>query len=155
VNAAGAVKTEFGNAVSRALRGGVRLLPLEAALLNRLVSALPEHLRTTVERQFARYTLAQREIDGRAVNFYRTTLFGRPTTVGLPLLAMKKVEAPLVRASFRIGRDPELHHAVLTAVNGRAFCLSLDVDARRLGPAQDIRVVGVVQAWRSDFAETR
>jgi hypothetical protein len=151
----GAVRTEFGNALTRALRGGVRLTALEAALLRRLVGALPDRLRTPVEQQFARYNLAQREVDGRAVNFYRTSLLGRPTVLGVPLLAMRKVEAPLARLSFTTGQDPVLHHAVLTAVSGRAFCLSFDADLRPLGEAGSPNVRDVVEAWRSDFPAAR
>jgi hypothetical protein len=144
------VKTVFGNVVSRALSGGVHLTALEAALLQRLVAELPDRLRSTVEAQFAAYDLAQREVDGRAVNFYRKG-FGMPARRPLPLLAMKLPEAPLVSLAFRLAGDPDEHHAVLTAVGGRAFCLSFDADMRPFAAKTDITAGRVAEAWRSNF----
>ena len=65
------VKRTFGNWITRFLRGGQNLTGAEHRLLCLLVENLPPHLRDTAERQFESYNLAQREIDGRALNFYR------------------------------------------------------------------------------------
>jgi hypothetical protein len=65
------VKTNFGNAISRLLWGGVCLSRVESGLLQRMVDELPGKLRAVVEAQFETYNLVQREADGRAVNFYR------------------------------------------------------------------------------------
>lgn len=56
--------------LSRFLRGGVVLGALEGWALQTLVSSLPPELRQIVEAQFQRYVLVQREVDGRALNFY-------------------------------------------------------------------------------------
>ena|SRR5205814_655368 len=144
------VKTVFGNFFSRALWGSIRLTPLVAALLQRLVAELPDRLRSTVEAQFAAYDLAQREVDGRAVNFYRKG-FGIAARRPLPLLAMKLPEAPLVRLAFRLAGDPGEHHAVLTAVGGRAFCVSFDADLRPFAAKTDFTAGRVAEAWRSNF----
>ena len=60
-------KSQFGNAISRLLWGGVCLSPLESGLLRRMVNELPQNLRAIVEAQFESYNLAQREADGRAL----------------------------------------------------------------------------------------
>jgi hypothetical protein len=51
--------------------GGTRRSDGEYALLNALVAALPDGLRSIVTSQFATYNLVQREQDNRALNFYR------------------------------------------------------------------------------------
>jgi hypothetical protein len=140
------VRTEFGNLFTRLLRGGVRLTPLEAALLRRLVDELPANLQTTVEVQFAAYNLAQREVDGRAVNFYPS----RQARRTMPTLAMSRGKSPLVRIGFSLPNDGEEPHAVLTAVAGRAFCISFDADLRPFANAP-FTVDRVTQAWRSNF----
>jgi len=71
---------------------------------------------------------------------------------GLPLLPLKEQEAPLIRLSARIEGSPEPVHAVLTAVFGRAFSLTMD---RALGLRERERIVKVervVNAWRSNLA---
>lgn len=144
-------RTEFGNLVSRVVWGGVRLSPLESGLLQRMVEELPDWLRTVVEAQFEAYNLAQREADGRAINFYRKKL-RRVDHSGMPLLTMKDTEAPLLRAVFTAGSDKTEYHAVLTAVNGRAFCLTFDADMRPLSVVKEFAVTKITQSWRSNFA---
>jgi hypothetical protein len=144
------MKTQFGTAISRFLWGGVCLSPLESGLLLRMVDELPAKLRTVVEAQFECYNLAQREADGRAINFYRKK-FGRVDFGKMPLLAMSVVEAPLVRTSFSIDGEGTEHHAVLTAVNGRAFCLTFDEDMRPHSARSDFAVTRVKRTWRSNF----
>jgi hypothetical protein len=129
--------------------GGVRLSVLERSLLNRLVSELPGPLRTIVEAQFLGYNLAQREVDGRAVNFYQKgiTWVGKP----IPLLDMTTIEAALIRLAFKFSKDVGEHHAVLTAVHGRAFCMTFDQDIRPLANQSDYAVTRVTHSWRSNF----
>src|ERR1700758_1027826 len=118
------VKTNFGNALSRLLWGGVCLSRVESGLLQRMVDELPGKLRAVVEAQFETYNLVQREADGRAVNFYRRR-WGRADVSNVPLLARRGMDAPLIRVSFTIDENGPEHHGVLTAVNRRAFCLLL------------------------------
>lgn len=144
------MKTSFGTAISRFLRGGVLLSELESEITKRLVSELPAELRETVEAQFSAYELVQREVDGRALNFYprRKEMRGR---FSAPLLQMEVAEAPLVRMQFSVGNPPVVLHAVLTAVQGRAFCVSFSQDVRRLPSPATLEVSKVVHAWRSNF----
>ena len=135
----------FGNWLTRALRGGVTLAPAEQWLLARLVEALPCHLQPIVETQLRSYNLAQREIDGRAINLYR-----RPALLpGMPLLAMWVTEAPLVRISVSVDFGEPVH-ASLTAVSGRVFCMAFNCSVQALAPS-DLKVVRVTEAWRSNF----
>ena len=68
----------------------------------------------------------------------------------MPKLAMPSTEAPLVRLGFSLPGEAQGHHAVLTAVAGRAFCMSFDADMRPFGSAS-FTVNRVTQAWRSNF----
>jgi hypothetical protein len=136
---------EFGNWLTRALRGGVALSPAEQWLLAQLVAALPEHLIATVQAQLRSYNLAQREIDGRAINFYR-----RPAlSPQMPLLPMSTAEAPLVRLTASLVPGEPVH-ATLNAVTGRVFCMALNRSVQGV-PASVLRVIQVTQAWRSNF----
>ena len=138
---------QFGNWLTRALRGGVTLHPAEQWLLAQLVAALPEHLKATVQAQLRSYNLAQREIDGRAINLYR-----RPDlSPQMPLLPMTVAEAPLVRLTVKTVSDESLH-TTLNAVSGRVFCMALSRSVHGI-PVDGLSVLQVAQAWRSNFRE--
>jgi hypothetical protein len=141
------VKRTFGTFLSRLLNGGTSLTPVEYELLTHLVAALPPALRATAESQFEAYNLVQREVDGRALNFYRRKA-GRVDLHGLPLFEMTRDEAPLVRLTAKIEGEAEPVHATLNAVAGRAFCIAFS----RALPAQGrVSEVGTKDAWRSNF----
>ncbi|MFZ5724238.1 MAG: hypothetical protein ACOY33_11330 [Pseudomonadota bacterium] len=142
------MKHRFGNFLTRLLWGGTVLSPVEARLFEACMSALPDHLRTVVEAQVASCNLLQREIDGRALNFYRK---GRSAT-DTPKLKMLVTEAPLIRISARVYGLKEPVHALLVAVNGRLFCMSLSRAVNSLGAGSGVRVEKVSQAWRSNFS---
>jgi hypothetical protein len=147
------VKREFGTRLSRLVQGGVKLTDAEHSIVCALVDALPPPLKATVEAQFERYNIVQREADQRGLNFYLKK-GGVVSTVGLPLLSHKGVEAPLVRITAKLGATSAPLHAVLSAVNGRAFQVTLD---RRLSVLEHVECAHVeetVQAWRSNFAVT-
>ena len=144
------VKTNFGNAISRLLWGGVCLSRVESGLLQRMVDELPGKLRAVVEAQFETYNLVQREADGRALNFYRRR-WGRADVSNVPLLAMRGMDAPLIRVSFTIDENGPEHRAVLTTMNRWAFCLTFDADMRALCGSPDFSVMHVTRSWRSNF----
>jgi hypothetical protein len=146
-----ALKRQFGSRLSRLLNGGATLSSVEYALLDAAVTALPQELRSIVVAQFGAYNLVQREVDGRALNFYRKGP-GAAKSEELPVLPLKEQEAPLIRLSARIEGSPAPVHAVLTAVAGRAFSLTID---RALGLRERERAVKierVVNAWRANLA---
>ena len=144
------MKRNFGNPLSRIFRGGVVLSEFESWSVGQLVAELPPALRETVEAQFNAYSLAQREVDGRALNFYprRSEMQGR---FSVPTLPMEAEEAPLMRMKLATKNPPSALNAVLHAVNGRAFCVSFSKDTRPLARASGFEVKKVVHAWRSNF----
>src|SRR5690606_13057102 len=73
----------------------------EQWLLAQLVAALPGHLTATVQAQLRSYNLAQREIDGRAINLYRSPVL----LPQVPLLPMSVAEAPLIRLTASSDTD--------------------------------------------------
>lgn len=145
------VKRTFGTWITRLLRGGKSLTDAEYRLLCALVGELPAHLRGIVERQFELYNLVQRENDGRALNFYRVRLGRSGVLPVTPLLRSKLDVAPLVRISARITGEIEPLHAVLTAVNGRAFSVSFSRAVAGRLKADALAVAKVTQAWKSNF----
>ena len=140
------MKRDYGTSMERLLWGGAKLTEVEFGLLQSLVSSLPPELRTIVEAQFEAYNLAQREADGRALNFYRRKKGGKVDDLeGLPLLKMETAEAPLVELKASVVGETMPAHATLIAVKGRVFCMALD----RAVPAEGkIIVVNVRKEWR-------
>jgi hypothetical protein len=139
---------EFGNLFTRLIWGGVRLLPLERAVLSLLVKSLPEQLREIVVTQLQACNLVQREVDGRALNFYRMVR-GRASRAGVPDLPVKPGEVLLLKMAFRLPDDDRLLHATMTAIDRQFFCASFSQDLRPLGESTRIIVQGVTNSWRS------
>jgi hypothetical protein len=142
------MKRTFGNFVERLMWGGTTLTEVEFELLQGLVGALPPELRSVVEIQFSAYNLVQREIDGRALNFYRKKGGRANNMEGLPLLQMSVDEAPLVRLTATLAGDTEPLYATLNAVGGRVFCIAFSRRVRSVGA---VAISDVKQAWRSNF----
>lgn len=144
------MRTQFGTPLSRLLYGGVVLSKLEGWALHTLVSSLPTELKQVVEAQFQRYVLVQREVDGRALNFYprRSELNGG---LNAPLLQMNREDAPLVRIKISVANPSGTLHVVLSAVLGRVFCVSFNQDVRPFAGASGLEVQDVEQSWRSNF----
>ena len=143
-----AVKRQFGGPIARLMRGGTTLSGTEHRVLCCLVDALPVDLRTIVTAQLNAYNLVQREIDGRALNFYRFKT-GLPAFVDdLPRIEMKTDESPLVRARLSIEGEEEPLHAVLAAVRGRVFCISFGRPPQLMN-AHRVQVLHAEQSWRS------
>jgi hypothetical protein len=138
--------------LTRLVRGGTTLTAAEHRLLCLMVDALPPHLRGIVERQFDSYNLVQREIDKRALNFYRVRLGRRGVLPVAPLLKSKLDEAPLVRITARIAGESEPLHAVLTAVRGRAFTVAFSRAVPEQLQADALSVADVTRAWKSNFS---
>ena len=116
------MKTTFGNPFMRFLWGGVRLTGLEVAVLNALIEALPPKLRTRTIAQLEACNLVQREIDGRALNFYRRQLWG-VSRAGLPDLPIRSGEVLLQRMTFQVDGARDSLHATMTAINKQFFCI--------------------------------
>jgi hypothetical protein len=143
------VKRNFGNLVTRVLRGGTRLTDAEHFLLSAMVERLDPEVRGVVESHFEQYNLAQREIDGRALNFYRVAPGRRvPQKVSDPL-DMTVEEAPLIKIAVSAPSERKPLHAVLTAVNGQVFCVTFDRAPPKPHFEPNVSVVSYTQTWRS------
>ena len=139
---------KFSNLFTRLLWGGVRLLPLEQAVLSQLVESLPDQIREIVVRQLQACNLVQREVDGRALNFY-CMVRGRVTRAGVPELPVKSGEVLLLKMAFNLQDNTQLIHATMTAIDRQFFCVSFSQDLRPLGNNTRIVVQGVTNSWRS------
>jgi len=140
------MKRDYGTSMERLLWGGAKLTEVEFSLLQSLVSSLPPQVRPLIESQFEAYNLAQREADGRALNFYRKKKGGKEDDLqGLPLLKLEKDETALVELKASVVGETMPVHATLVAVKGRVFCMTLN----RAVPAEGkIIVVDVRKDWR-------
>jgi hypothetical protein len=139
---------EFGNLFTRLFWGGVRLLPLEQTVLSQLVESLPEQLGEIVVTQLQACNLVQREVDGRALNFYRM-IGSRATREGVPDLPVKSGEVLLIKMAFSLHDDAQLLHATMTAIDQQFFCVNFSQDLRPMGDYTRIVVQGVTNSWRS------
>ncbi len=146
--AAPILKRVFGSWWSRLIRGGTKLSRLEFEFLLLLIDALPEVMKDVVRTQFEAFNLVQREVDGRALNFYRMK-GGKPDMKGLPLLKTAQTEAPLVKITADVACESEPVHAVLTAVNGQAFSVTFSRRIANISSGKVLEVTRVKQAWRS------
>ena len=144
------MKTKFGNILTRISRGGVVLMPIEEALLKCTVEELPASLRSIVESQINTYNLVQREIDGRALNFYRITR-GRVKRDDLQPLPIKAGEIKLLSVAFSIEADTKYMHATLSAVNKYFFCMALSECLKPYKNSNRIFIKHVRQSWRSNI----
>lgn len=145
------MKRHFGNFVTRLLWGGTTLTSIEHAIIEALISQLPDWLKKTVNTQIDAYNLVQREHDGRALNFYRQ-LNGRANNMdGLPVLEMKKDESPLIALTLRFDLSGQQLHATMSAVRGRVFCVNFDRRIKREECGATFTVDNVRPCWKSDF----
>jgi hypothetical protein len=142
------VKRAFGSWWLRLIRGGTKLSRLEFEFLLLLIDALPEVMKGIVQTQFEAFNLVQREVDGRALNFYRIK-GGEPDMTSLPLLKTTLMEAPLVKITANVAGESEPVHAVLTAVNGQAFSVTFSRRIANISSGRILEVTRVKQAWRS------
>ena len=107
---------------------------------------MPDHLRGYVESQFNEYNLAQREVDGRTLNFYKMSLFSTKPHQLQTVLHGKRTEAPLMRVSVSIPGDAETLQATLNAVAGRAFCVSFSRPVPETRDGQALEITKVTHA---------
>jgi hypothetical protein len=143
------VKRYFGSLLLRLIRGGVLLRQGEHQILSSMVAELPDHLRSSVENQFAEYNLVQREVDGRALNFYKMSLFSaKPLQVRAALHGKRQ---DLIRVSASAPGEAEPIHATLKVVAGRAFCASFNRPAPELSDGRPLMITKVTHAWQSEF----
>ncbi|WP_425260350.1 hypothetical protein ACPOLB_05710 [Rubrivivax sp. RP6-9] len=147
------MKRTYGTPLLRLVRGGTTLSEGEFALLRSMVEELPDQLRSVVESQFDEYNLVQREQDRRALNFYAMSLFSKRPRPVTQSIKSKRQEVPLIRVSALVDGDPDPLYAALTAVNGRAFCVSFSRPVPEVQSEHELTVTHVSQAWKSSFPQ--
>ena len=146
------MKRHFGTFLTRSFFGaGASLTDIEHRMIEELISSLPDWLRATVETQMDSYDLLQREVDGRALNFYRKRSGTSDRTDGLPILEMRGDEAPLMKITVRLGDEPEPVHATLNAVCGRVFCVAFSRRVDLIPRTATVAVTDRKDPWRSNF----
>jgi len=146
------MKRHFGTLLTRSFLGsGTDLTDIEHRVTEELIASLPDWLRTAVEAQIETYDLVQREVDGRALNFYRKRSGHKGVVDGQPILEMHGEEAPLMRITIRLGEDHELVHATLNAVLGRVFCVAFNRRIDAYPGTITMTVIDRKEAWRSNF----
>jgi len=121
------------------------LAPSEAWLLQNLLDRLPPHLHPIAQAQFACYDRRHREVDGRAINFYRSSRAQSP----FPLLAIPAESAPLIRITVAVVGEETPVHATLHAVAARVFSMNFNRPVMALSP-DAMQVIKVNAAWKSD-----
>lgn len=144
------MKSVYGTWATRLFAGGVTLSSVELAVLEHLVGTLPAELKDPLLAQLNGCNLVQREIDGRALNFYKKKL-GRVTRAGLPELPLKSGEVLLLKMAFRVPGQTDSFHATMTAIDRQFFCLSFSHDLRPFSMSKEISVQDITQSWRSNI----
>jgi hypothetical protein len=147
------MKTSFGNFFRRLMSNGVTLLPIEKNILTSLVEALPEGLQETARTQLQAYNLVQREVDGRALNFYRFRGF-KIDRNGLPKLSIKPGTVRLLSISFTAPSLSKPIHVTMHAVDGYLFSISSSQDLRLVARVSEIQTVKIEASWRSNMIST-
>ena len=147
-----ACKTQFGTFWQRLLRGGVRLLPLEERLLEAFVGHMPAPFQAPLRAQLDAYNLAQREVDGRALNLYRMK-GGRVVRDDLPPLPCRGGEAKLLRFAAILPNGERIHVGFV-AINRYLFSFASDRDLRPFGASTTFEIADLHQSWRSAIVPT-
>jgi len=145
------MKRYFGSLLLRLIHGGVLLQKGEYQIVASMVAELPDHLRGPVESQFHECNLAQREVDGRTLNFYKMSFFSTKPQQLRAALYGKTEEAALLRVSVSIPGDAETLQATLNAVAGRAFCVSFSRPLPEISDGQSLKITKATHAWQSSF----
>ncbi len=145
------MKRQFGSLLSRLIGRSTSLSNLEHQIVESLVDQLPPELQSIAVQQFNAYGLVEREVDGRTLNFYFATGSQRPLDHGVPAFEQRLAEAKLIRVEFSIGAGTAPIHAVLTAVGGRAFCVTFSRRPSREEHTQQARIVSSVPAWKGSL----
>ncbi|MGA0569134.1 hypothetical protein ACO2Q9_00290 [Variovorax sp. VNK109] len=116
-------------------------------MLGSLLDVLPDEQRAIARAQFSAYDLVQREVDGRALNFYcrnPQAAFGP-----IPKLAMDVAEARVARVAFQVAEDAEPVHATLTAVNGRVFSVAFSRRVDKYPRGTEVRLARTKRSKKS------
>ena len=132
----------------RIFGSGVKLNSFELKVLGLGLKNLPDDLASIIRLQIEQYNLVQREIDSRAINFYRkSSLFGGVESIS-PILELKQNDVPIIKLEIKTEKHKSVH-AVFHAVNGRFFCITFSISTEELKHTKIVELVAVTKSWRS------
>jgi len=143
------VKTQLSSHLMRLLKGGVNLTPVEGRRLKLFQSSVPSEIQIPFDRQIAAYNLVQREIDGRALNFYRIRRW-KVYRDDLPKLPVNPGEVKLLSMELGDSAASNAFYATFWVVDGYFFSINLSESIEHTAPKQ-IRIRKVKQCWRSNL----
>jgi len=139
------MKLVYGNKFYRALRGGVTLSPFELRALELCIQALPVDMAKVIIEQIEQFNLVQREVDWRALNFYKIRGFRKVCEIR-PLLALKSDDAPLVKVAFSIPNG-ETINAVIHVFKGRFFSINFGASTKPVKDITELEIKKVTKSW--------
>ena len=141
------MKLVYGNIFNRAIRGGVTLSPFELRALELCVQALPADMAKIILEQIEQFNLVQREVDWRALNFYRIRGFRKVCDVR-PLLSLKSEDVPLVKVVFST-QNGETINAVIHVFKGRLFSINFGASTKPIKDITELEIIKVTKSWLS------
>ena len=144
------MKNVFGNIIARSFGGGVNLTAIEKELLELLPENLPPNIAKIIVQQIDLFNLVQREIDGRALNFYRLQR-GKIDIASIPKIKTKKIETKLLSIAFEIEGESREFNATFTAIDGFFFCMNFSDDLRQYKKKSKLKVVKISKSWKSEL----
>jgi len=131
----------------RVLRGGTRPTSFEKLCIEACLTHLPEQIKEIANSQLAQYNLIQREIDGRALNFYRVVRFNKiaePTN----LLPIKSKDCVLLKLEVETDTQEKLN-VTLHATSYRIFCIQFSRSVSKPKTIKGISITKCTQSWRN------
>ena len=130
----------------RIFRGGTRPTSFEKLCIEACLTHLPERIKDIANSQLAEYNLIQREIDGRALNFYKIVRFNQ---IAEPsnLLPIKSKDCVLLKIEVETDAQEKLN-VTLHATGYRIFCIQFIRSVSHLKSIKEISVTKCTQSWR-------
>jgi hypothetical protein len=136
--------------LTRLLRGGVTLSPLEGFLLRSLEQHLPAEMRKVLRVQWRGLNLIQRSPDWQELRFYRLVR-GRVDRTDLPKLPVRDGEVRLLSLALRPQPGTPLLHVNYWAVEARFFNLNASSSLRPFSADKEMTIEHVEHSYRSNL----
>lgn len=143
------MKKQFSNFLLNLTRNGKQLSNLEEKLLSVFFDHVPEKIGVIIKQQFKPYNLLQREIDGRATNFYRIKK-GKVKRDDLPKLETKQNETKLMSMGFRIKNVDKNMYVTFWAVDGYFFCMNFSDNINEYLQEKEVEIFQIEKSYKSN-----
>jgi hypothetical protein len=141
---------QFSNLLFNLMHNGKSISLIENKLLEILFQNLPDFVFPTINEQFKKYNLLQREIDFKETNFYRIKK-GKVFTEDFPKLKTNKQEFKLMEIKFRVNKIDDEYIAEYWVVNNLFFCISFNKSIKKILNEIDIEIISVEKSDTSIF----